>query len=78
MTPEEKCNELIKKFGVQTRVFFEPEGWQDDLRGAKQCALICVDEIINTTSALINEDTYVETPSYLQYWQQVKEEILKN
>ena len=42
----------------------------------KQCALICVDEIINT-DMLIYEDTYVDKPSYLEYWKQVKAEIQK-
>jgi hypothetical protein len=43
---------------------------------AKQCALIAVNKIINT-NMLIDEDTYVMTPSYLQYWLQVKREIEK-
>jgi len=43
---------------------------------AKQCALIAVNKIINT-NMLIDEDTYVMTPSYLQYWLQVKKEIEK-
>ena len=34
-----------------------------------------VDEIINT-NALIDEDVYLETPLYLEYWQQVKELII--
>jgi hypothetical protein len=43
---------------------------------AKECALIAVNKIINT-NMLIDEDTYVMTPSYLQYWLQVKREIEK-
>jgi hypothetical protein len=43
---------------------------------AKECALIAVNKIINT-NMLIDEDTYVMTPSYLQYWLQVKKEIEK-
>jgi hypothetical protein len=27
------------------------------------------------TEILIDEDVYVETPSYLQYWKEVKQEI---
>jgi hypothetical protein len=46
------------------------------LHFAKECALIAVDEMINT-DMLIDEDTYVMTPSYLQYWEQVKQEIEK-
>jgi hypothetical protein len=38
--------------------------------------LIAVNEIIKL-DMLIDEDTYVMTPSYLQYWEQVKQEIEK-
>jgi hypothetical protein len=41
---------------------------------AKNCAVYLVDKIIET-EILIDEDVYLETPSYLQYWQEVKKEI---
>tara|TARA_R110000868_G_scaffold390040_1_gene659510 strand:- start:493 stop:753 length:261 start_codon:yes stop_codon:yes gene_type:complete len=43
---------------------------------AKNCAIYLVDKIIET-EILIDEDIYVETPSYLHYWQEVKQEINK-
>jgi hypothetical protein len=43
---------------------------------AKNCAIYLVDKIIET-ELLIDEDVYVETPSYLQYWKEVKQEIEK-
>jgi hypothetical protein len=63
MTPKQKAIELAMKF--------DKLGETDN---AKQCALIAVDEIINT-DCLIDEDVYVMTPSYIQYWQEVNQEI---
>jgi hypothetical protein len=67
MTPKEKAKELMNKFVVLT-----------DSHHTKQCALICVEEILshvpyhNNDQALwiINEQT-------ADYWQQVKTEIEK-
>jgi len=66
MTPKEKAQELFTKFSSNT-VHYD---------AAKQCAIIAVDEIIKTDT-LIDEDTFVMTPSYLQYWQEVKQELEK-
>ena len=66
MTPKEKAQELFTKFSSNT-VHYD---------AAKQCAIIAVDEIIKT-DMLIDEDTFVETPSYLQYWKEVKQELEK-
>lgn len=64
MTPKEKAEELVNKFIETNGNRFFP----------KECALIVVDEIINT-DMLIDEDTWVEKPSYLEYWEKVKQEI---
>jgi hypothetical protein len=70
MKPKEKAEELVKKmYAVHSN-----SASDITLMFAKDCALVAVDEIINT-DMLIDEDTYVMTPSYLQYWQQVKQEI---
>jgi hypothetical protein len=70
MKPKEKAEELVKKmYAVHSN-----SASDITLHFAKQCALVAVDEIINT-DMLMNEDTYVMTPSYLQYWQQVKQKI---
>jgi hypothetical protein len=70
MKPKEKAEELVKKmYAVHSN-----SASDITLMFAKDCALVAVDEIINT-DMLMNEDTYVMTPSYLQYWQQVKQEI---
>ena len=72
MTPKEKAEELVKKmYSVHSN-----SASDITLHFAKECALVAVDEIINT-DMLIDEDTYVMTPSYLQFWQEVKNEIEK-
>jgi hypothetical protein len=72
MTPKEKALQLIDKF--ENYSFIDIDKRISSFNSAKQCALVAVDEIIKT-DMLIDEDTYVMTPSYLQYWEQVKQEI---
>ena len=61
MTPKEKAKELCNKF-LKVGMM---------IRGAKECALICVDEMLNcnTTSVYYEED--------FEYWKKVKKEIEK-
>lgn len=66
MTPKDKAKELIWKFYPEVRWKL---GQEDCLDRAKQCALIAIDEII---------DTIETTPGgYFMtiYWQDVKKEI---
>jgi hypothetical protein len=74
MTPKQKAQELVDKCIYE--IFDLRDGYNLDeiFVAAKKCALIAVDEIINT-DCLIDEDAYVMTPSYIQYWQEVKQEI---
>ena len=75
MTPKEKAEELVGKC-FDTFINDKDEHYVETAwKLSKQCALIAVDEIINT-DMLIDEDTYLMTRSYLQYWLQVKQEIL--
>lgn len=70
MTPKEKAIELIEKFAIITDDYHRP---------SKQCALIAVDEIINTLNYDIR-DIDVRGNILLDlidYWQQVKQEIEK-
>jgi len=71
MTTKEKAEELVEKFISHTLIFDEGAGWLEDKNGAKECALIAVDEII----------MYV-LPRYQDfgfgvYWEEVKNEIKK-
>jgi hypothetical protein len=89
MTPEEKAKELFDKFSRHIMHFDEFEGWKEyiDSSEAKQCALIAVDEIINSTPLDPNfadwddcggEHRYwydAQKTQAFHYWQEVKKEI---
>jgi hypothetical protein len=70
MNYKEKAEELIRKyytFGIRK------EGQSLSWHESKQCALICVDEILETVKSVSsNEIEYDDN-----YWQQVKTEIEK-
>ena len=63
MTPKEKAKELVETY--YTFIDFN-EVYQPSSKSAKQCALICVDEVIASCFH----------PN-LEYWQEVKQEINK-
>jgi hypothetical protein len=64
MIPKDKAIDLVDKFLQYTPVEFEHEY-------AKKCALIAVDEIINSV-----DDEHV-SDIFKEHWQQVKQEIEK-
>jgi hypothetical protein len=67
MTPKEKAQELFDKYNLSfAGVISNEEDWEFL---AKQCALIAVDEVINSMT--------VATSVHLPYWKQVKHEIEK-
>jgi hypothetical protein len=82
MTPKEKAKELYNKF-------LNPSGdtylyGMLEHESAKECALIAVDEIIlsrkddsqfDDTLWAGGSDMYTMHPMYLNYWQEVKQEI---
>jgi len=65
MTAEEKAKELVDRYG---RLIKENTVLHMVKPTAKQCALICIEEIIASSDHAGGWDTY---------WQQVKEAILK-
>jgi hypothetical protein len=80
MTPKAKAKELFDKMFL----VIENKGMYDDLFRAQQCALIAVDEIIlsrkddsqfDDTLWAGGSDMYKMHPMYLNYWQEVKQEI---
>jgi hypothetical protein len=81
MTPKEKAKELCNKFLRTYKVsLFPPFTMASD--EAKQCALIAVDEIIQTAPKLDkrnykNNCSWVESLCNIDYWQEVKSEIEK-
>jgi hypothetical protein len=69
MTPKEKAQELFDKYWIL--IAYKIEGSVGRLL-IKQCALIAVDEIINT-HLLSEKDIFGIHP--VDYWQEVKKEI---
>ena len=68
MKAQEKAKELVEKYAIWN--------WNETVCNyevAKQCALIAVDEIINT----IEYGSQADEISKISYWQQVKQEIEK-
>jgi hypothetical protein len=65
MAPEEKAQELVDKFNIDIEPFSEYGKWDEYL--AKKCALIAVDEILNTS---ISKENYF-------FWTNVKHELKK-
>jgi len=76
MTPKEKSKELVDKFydTIENNVELYKGEY---LVTAKQCALVCVDEMINTG---VHTD-YIKVDGYLlslfEFYAEVKEEINK-
>jgi len=68
MTPKEKAQELVDNFSN----FTIQESWQSKNYFAIECALIAVDEIID--SIIIKN--YSDADKY-DYWNEVKQEIEK-
>ena len=80
MTAKEKANELVESFLPysdynECDVFTQRE---NQLKNAKRCALICVDEIIGIPSIqAAYAQGYSNSKSIESYWQEVKKEINK-
>ena len=77
LTPKEKAKELLDKMSSQTYKYqpyaganyiTEEVGWE----AGKKCASIAVDEIIKIKLLWFQKDT-----EYLDFWKEVKEELLK-
>ena len=67
LTPKEKAQELFTKFAVYLRanLMYDEEANED----AKQCALMCVDEILDEFNY------FIVTKEQYSYWLEVKKEI---
>ncbi len=84
MTPKEKAEELLNKFkpfahrsyhGLTSRKQLEEE----QLDNAKECALICVEEIMESQIPIheFRSDIKYKNTIYYEYWNEVKQEIEK-
>ena len=69
LTPKEKAKELFSKY-QNIYLTEDSMGINDEL--AKECALIAIDEIIKIKLLWFQKDT-----EHLDFWKEVKEELLK-
>jgi len=69
MTPKEKAFELIDKFEKTTHPISRI------MVDGRQCALICVDEILNLDIRAKSEAQFVIERRIDEYWDEVKQEI---
>jgi hypothetical protein len=70
MTPKEKAQKLLSEYLIFFPEFRNDLEYDYNIKSAKTCALIAVDELIKETS--------FEVPNIRQrYWQEVKQEIEK-
>jgi hypothetical protein len=67
MTPKEKAKELVEKMII----YHSPD--DKDYEAAKDCALIAVDEIIDSEPQYEWSNDYWKNPN--DFWQEVKREI---
>lgn len=84
MTPKEKAEELINKMHNTEHCYikhFPNERYCDCIAmnafQAKQCALIAVNEIIDSYTHEL-ENGYILSEKIIPYWQEVKQEIVNS
>ena len=75
MTAKEEALELCVKFFKPSVFEYEEKQYLVDEENAKQSALICVDEILQTIPKEVM--SYKPFMMNTDYWQEVKEEINK-
>jgi hypothetical protein len=72
---QKKAKELIEKFSPHSHSDWHDDGgWNNVqlLENAKQCAIICVDEILKE----IYSNNVITNDKHRIFWQQVKQEII--
>ena len=77
MTPKEKAMELVDKYRTYIR---KADSYNyllsdDEIYLAKQCALIAVDEILNTLNGM--KLIFSDRELVLRFWREVKQELEK-
>ena len=86
MTPKEKALELYWKYYNRIEHTLSEEYSEHEKFLCKECALIAVDEIINSrnddrgfddTLSSVSNGYYTAHPMYFTYWQEVNQEIKK-
>tara|TARA_R110000823_G_scaffold311505_1_gene437216 strand:+ start:454 stop:699 length:246 start_codon:yes stop_codon:yes gene_type:complete len=80
MTPKEKAKELLDRFEEESIcIFYDGSTEKSMTKAAKQCALICVDELIMCLPSINGRPpNYQFINEYVsEYWEEVKQEIEK-
>lgn len=81
MTPQEKAIELVDKMGFSTMHTIDNTSGQSTPiyknQYAKQCAIITVNEILNSFGLTINERIFFAEYRAIDFYEEVKEEINK-
>ena len=72
LTPKQKAEELYDSFSKHSKYWDYYNDMPLEINHTKQCALIAVNEIIKIKTLWFQKDT-----KELDYWQEVKEELLK-
>ena len=72
LTPKEKAKELYTLFSKHAKYWDCYNDSPLEIDHTKQCALIAVDEIISIKLLWFQKDT-----EHLDFWKEVKEELLK-
>lgn len=75
MKPKQEAKELVNEFIHNSRYFEDGIKFSENAEAAKQCALICVDKILETCPEKENEIFGISKG--IEYWQEVKQEINK-
>ena len=73
MTPKEKAQELVQKYYNRFEHTISDEYAEVEYEVCKQCALIAVDEIIDSEPQYEWSNDYWKNPN--DFWQEVKQEI---
>jgi len=78
MTPKEKASELVWKYYNNIEHTISDEYASKDWEIAKKCAIIAVDEVLNTKTLKVRSCGFVKLcEQHKEYWQEVKQEIEK-
>ena len=72
LTPKEKAEELYDSFSKHAKYWDCYNDMPLEINHTKQCTLIAVNEIINIKKLWFQKDT-----EDIDFWQEVKEELLK-
>jgi hypothetical protein len=85
MTPKEKAKELFDRYCWAIRIDETDSGYFSNVIYAKDCALIAVDEVLNLDLHDVGDyrndqsssDDFSTVTWYINYWEEVKNEIEK-